>query len=69
MSKDTPTLSDLLTKDQVAKRLDISLRTLNRWHAEGDGPPLIKVGRKTFYFEKDVLLWLQNRKRAGVRSA
>ena len=69
MSKDTPSLSDVLPKEKVAQLLGISLRTLNRWHAEGDGPPLIKVGRKTFYFEKDVLHWLQNRRRAGVRSA
>lgn len=68
MSKHEHSFGRVLTKDQVAKLLNVSQRTLSRWHAEGDGPPMLKIGRQARYFEDSVIEWLKARERKGVRS-
>lgn len=35
----------LLTSQEVATRLGVSLPTLSRWRAEGEGPAFLKLGR------------------------
>jgi excisionase family DNA binding protein len=36
---------DLLTKAELAEVLKVSVRTIDRYVAEGSGPPFIRVGR------------------------
>lgn len=59
--------TEILTKAQAAELLDVSERTLTRWHAEGSGPPVSKHGRKSYYFKTSVLTWLKAKEREGVR--
>lgn len=39
----------LLTRESVAKRWDISVKTLDHWRWSGRGPHYIKIGREIFY--------------------
>jgi len=59
--------SEILSKAQAAELLDVSERTLTRWHAEGSGPPVSKHGRKSYYFKASVIAWIKAKEREGVR--
>jgi excisionase family DNA binding protein len=50
----------LWSEQEVAKYLAISLRTLQRWRAEGKGPPhLMMAGRYPRYRKAEVDAWLR----------
>lgn len=49
---------DLLTEDDVAKQLNLSLASLRRWRLEKRGPRFIKVGSLVRYRPEDVDAWL-----------
>jgi excisionase family DNA binding protein len=49
----------LLTEQQVAEYLQVSLGTLRRWRAEGTGPPALRAGRGVRYRRADVDAWLE----------
>jgi len=58
----------LLTGSEVAQRLRISLRSLERLRADGSGPPWIRVSAGTkrgriAYPESGLLVWLEQRSR------
>ena len=38
---------ELLTTNEVSRRLKVSREKLRRWRREGDGPPFLKVGPRT----------------------
>lgn len=43
----TPRLPDFLVREQsAAEFLDVSVRTLQAWRQNGDGPPFHKVGAR-----------------------
>lgn len=63
MHEPTSILPDRLTHEQVAAQLGISPRTLDRWHALGEGPPRIKVGKQIFYRLASVRAWLESREK------
>jgi excisionase family DNA binding protein len=48
----------LLTEDDVAKQLNLSLASLRRWRLEKRGPQFIKVGSLVRYRPEDVEAWL-----------
>jgi excisionase family DNA binding protein len=48
----------LLTEDDVAKELNLSLASLRRWRLEKRGPRFIKVGSLVRYRPEDVEAWL-----------
>jgi len=53
-------LADYLTKDQLARQLGRSTRTIDRWHTQRIGPRRTKVGNKLVLFsKKSVLEWLE----------
>lgn len=56
----------LLTERQVAELLEVSIRTLQAWRMQNDGPPYIKVGFAVRYDPADLEEWLQARKRVSV---
>jgi predicted DNA-binding transcriptional regulator AlpA len=56
----------LLTKVEVAQLLRVSVRTLDRMLAAGDGPPpiLLPSGRRRWR-RGDVEQWIETRRRRG----
>lgn len=48
----------LLTEDDVAKELNLSLASLRRWRLEKRGPQFIKVGSLVRYRPEDIEVWL-----------
>ena len=51
---------DLLTPDDVARKLGVTVSLLGRWRANGKGPPWIAMGaRKVVYSEAGLDTWLE----------
>jgi excisionase family DNA binding protein len=53
---------ELLTEAQVARLLAVSLSTMKRLRASGDGPSFIRIGRAIRYRREDVDTWLRQQK-------
>jgi len=58
-------LDDLLTEQELAASLEVTVRTLRRWRALRDGPPWLRIGRQVYYRREAVLGWLRRRERAA----
>jgi hypothetical protein len=52
---------DLLTPNQLAAELLLSVATLARWRMEKIGPPFLLVGHRVRYRRPDVEAWLARR--------
>jgi excisionase family DNA binding protein len=53
---------ELMTEAAVARLLAVSLSTVKRLRASGEGPPAIKVGKRAIrYRRSDVEAWLRRR--------
>jgi excisionase family DNA binding protein len=52
----------LIRAAELAERLHVSLRTLERWRVEGGGPPYTRAGRIVLYDWDDVTAWLRARR-------
>jgi len=65
----TGTLDELIDRKATARLLHASMRTLDRWHVRGIGPPRIQVNRKVFYRRRSIERWLCSREVVGPRSA
>lgn len=52
----------LLTRAEVADRLQIPVKTLARWASRGEGPPYMKVGRHTRYDVGELRRWLDDQR-------
>lgn len=61
-----PTDRQLLTIDQVAVQLQLSVRTLRDWRVKGKGPPARTLGEgvqpRIRYRQSDVDAWLEGSK-------
>jgi predicted DNA-binding transcriptional regulator AlpA len=57
----------LLRPDELAQQLNVSPRTLARWHSHRHGPPRLRVGRAIFYDVSAVREWLRSRNEHGSR--
>jgi excisionase family DNA binding protein len=51
----------LMSEDEVARYLNVTRRTVQRWRAEGTGPPVLWAGSKPRYRREDVDAWLRRR--------
>ncbi len=52
----------ILSEDEAAKRIGISVRTLQRWRYEGGGPKFTRLGvRRLGYQEADLKSWAEGR--------
>ena len=49
---------NLLTEDEVALQLNVSLASLRRWRLERRGPRFVKLGSLVRYQPQDVETWL-----------
>lgn len=68
MSTSEPILSEFLTKEQLAAELRRNLRTLDRWHALGIGPPRTRIGRTVLYRRASLQNWLVAQEQSCRRS-
>lgn len=51
----------LIPIEALAAKLGVSVRTIRRLHASGNGPPRVRRGHKLMYQESAVDSWLQSR--------
>lgn len=59
MSTDADGLAELLTIEEVAKQLRVSVLTVRWLRQEGRFAPAIKVGRRLMWDTRDVAAWLK----------
>lgn len=60
-------LDTLLTRDDLAKQLGVTTRTLLRWEVLRIGPPPVRIGRRTYYAVDSVAAWIKSREEPMVR--
>jgi len=54
-------LDEYFSPEELASELLSCTKTLDRWRVLGIGPPITKIGRKTYYSRSGVAAWLQER--------
>ena len=59
MSTNADGLAELLTIEEVAERLRVSVLTVRWLRQEGRFAPAIKVGRRLMWDTRDVAAWLK----------
>jgi hypothetical protein len=57
---------NLLTEEDVAKHLHVSLAALRRWRLEGRGPRFIKVSALVRYRPEELEAWLASQPTGGA---
>lgn len=50
-----------IDESALPERYSIARRTAQRWRAEGNGPPFVRLGRKVIYRVSDIEAWLRAR--------
>ncbi len=48
----------LIGEVQAAKRLNLSVRTLQAWRTKGSGPSFVRAGRAIRYRKRDLWAWM-----------
>jgi predicted DNA-binding transcriptional regulator AlpA len=51
-------LSEYLTLNEAAEALGLSTRTLVRWGQLRKGPPVTRIGRRSYYRKGSIREWL-----------
>lgn len=60
----------LLTEEQAAEFLNLSVRTLQGWRCNGFGPKFVRISRRMIrYRRQDLLDWINSRTVANTSSA
>lgn len=60
--------TDLLTPEEVADMLRVSLRALQQWRGRRQGPPWVRLGHTTVrYPRQELLAWLKEQRHEGGR--
>ena len=54
-----------LRERELAKRWDISIRSLQRWRAQSAGPPFFRIGRSFRYLLADVMTFEGKHRNGG----
>ncbi|MEI9899636.1 MAG: hypothetical protein WDN31_05240 [Hyphomicrobium sp.] len=57
-------LDEYLPREQLAKDMNVTVRTLDRWARAPDGLPFTKIGGRIFFRIASVRAWLAARERA-----
>ncbi len=60
---------DIMTPENLARKMGISLRTLARWNSLRIGPPRVVIGRTILYRLESVRQWMKDREVDQVCSA
>ena len=58
---------DYLEPAELARELDVSERTIHRWHVMRIGPPRVTIGRTVLYRRESVRQWLESREESQSR--
>jgi hypothetical protein len=58
-------LKDYVSRDDLAAKLGITVKTLVRWQNDGKGPPVTYLGRVPFYSIPSFEKWLKAQERAA----
>ena len=53
-------VSPVMSRDEVAKMLDISLPTLNQWEKDGTIPKPKRLGKRVYFIRKDFIAFLES---------
>jgi len=62
-----PNIFGLITPEQLAEQLGVTVRTLQQWNLKRTGPPRMTLNRQIFYRISSVEEWLASREQ-GKRS-
>lgn len=62
-----PVMAGWVSRADLARRLGVTVWTLNRWAAQGIGPVHIRVGLKAYYRASAVDEWLATLERRNAR--
>jgi len=62
VNTDADGLAELLTIEEVAERLRVSVLTVRWLRQEGRFAPAIRVGRRLMWDTRDVAAWLKSRR-------
>jgi predicted DNA-binding transcriptional regulator AlpA len=54
-------LDGFLRREDLARQLGVSPRTIDRWQVLREGPPRVSVGRTVLYNVESVREWLRSR--------
>ena len=60
---------DYLEPAELARELDVSPRTIHRWHVMRIGPPRVTIGRTVLYRRESVRQWLADREERQGRAS
>lgn len=52
-------LAEWISRDDLARELNLTPDTLSRWEARREGPPCTRLGRKVLYRRASVQDWLR----------
>ena len=64
-AKEVPDLlADWISREQLARALDLTTDTLSRWEARRQGPPCTRIGRMTFYRRVAIQEWIRAQEQA-----
>jgi len=53
-------LEDYVTRAEIAKSLNKSERTLERWESRRIGPPVTRIGKTPYYQKESAKKWLRS---------
>jgi predicted DNA-binding transcriptional regulator AlpA len=67
-AKDIRPAVELLTIDDLAKRLTVSVGCIRAWRLRGEGPPAIRVGTALRWDASEVNAWLDNRRESRMEA-
>ena len=61
----------LMSEREAARRLDLSIRSMQRLRETGEGPPFYKISAghmkgRVAYREEDLAAWLEGRRRTST---
>ena len=65
-AKSSTAMPTLMTPNDAAKVLQVSLSWLAKARMRGDGPPYIPVGRSIRYAEAALIQWMKSRQRSST---
>ena len=66
ISKTSIGIERLLTPQEAADLLRVSMSWLAKARMRGDGPPYIRIGRSIRYSEAALLQWMKSRQRLST---
>ena len=56
-----PNIFGLITPEQLADQLGVTVRTLQQWNLKRTGPPRVVIGQQIFYKQTSVQAWIDAR--------